>query len=57
MYQISGVLMHVCQATILDYKSAGFGILDFFPDFWEKKIWKLARFLSENSTFRCSTKI
>jgi hypothetical protein len=36
MFQIQFLCMHVCQATIQDYKSAGFGILEFFPDFWEK---------------------
>jgi hypothetical protein len=36
--------MHVYQVTIQDYKSAGSGILEFFPNFWEKKFWKMARF-------------
>jgi hypothetical protein len=46
--------MHVCKATIQDQKSVEFGILEFFPDFWEKISKKCHGFLSKTY---CSTKI
>jgi hypothetical protein len=30
--------MHVRQATVQDYKSAGFGILEIVTNFWEKNL-------------------
>jgi hypothetical protein len=40
MYQIQFLSMHACQATTHNYKSAEFGILEFFPGFWEKNYEK-----------------
>jgi hypothetical protein len=48
LLQISILSMHVCKATIQDYKSVEFGILIFFPDFWEWFFHKLARFFEQN---------
>ena len=40
LFQIQFLSMHVCKATIWDYKIDAIGILEFFPEFWEKKFPK-----------------
>ena len=43
--------MHVCKATIWDYKIDDLGILEFFPEFWEIFFQKMTRFFEQNFNF------